>query len=574
MIYSENINHGCRLFYYLCCCLWLTAARVEAENSTKGSQQAFDLLSFDLMVTAFQHEDELSGPEVALRDKVISIATFNELFRRSYEKYGDVFHYHHVPDAEFSCLEAATCYLNHVSTLQQKHWQELLPNGFFPPESDIKALTEILEKKTLATVLTNRLKRFVSALPKANVSEIRGNKSSKKVVYVLQSDHILELEQENSISKFLSLHPQEILFKYVKKKDNKELFHLVGDRWQAGAFYNDALAKDILTVEQWEEWLLGEATSLQQAEPGFLSLPIADAHVHVLSDGYENWHRIMKQNGVHSSANAALPKNLEYQELATANDLVLSRSPQQPLELLPFSMLSPNDKEIVQHFKDYRTKGMRGLKLINGHGDYFVSSHQAIIDPPGLRAVFKLCEKQKIPVLWHVNTHLYSKGFLRTLRDFPKLVIVNPHFGGYLTYAPSIVRQLLKTYPNLYFDLSLGVDPVYLRRSFEDLSDRHQEWRQLFIDFSDRFLFGIDFVVTKTTSPAHARLLYRLYRSLLEKKSFPFYFFGAEGGNYFYEKSHYTPKLNGLALPEDVLKKIYWDNAARLYGMKLPAIKD
>lgn len=445
-----------------------------------------------------------------------------------------------------------------------------MPDSFFPPESEIKALTEIIEKKTLTTILTNRLKRFVTELPKAKVSEIRGKKSSKKIVYVLQSGHPLEMDQESSISNFLSRHPDKVVFKYVKKKDNKELFRLVGERWQAAAFYNDALAKDILTLEQWEEWLLGEAISLEQVEHGFLPLPIADAHVHVLEDGYENWIRIMKQNGVLSSANAALPKTLEYQELAAANDFVLSLSLQQSLEVLPFPMLSPSDKGIVQQFKDYRAKNMRGLKLINGHGDYFLASHQAIIDPPELRSVFKLCENEKVPVLWHVNTHLYSKGFLRALKDFPNLVVVNPHFGGYLTYAPSLVRQLLETYPNLYFDLSLGVDPIYLRRSFEDLSDRQQEWRKLFMDFSDRFLFGIDFVVTKSTSRAHARLLYRLYRSLLEKESFPFYFFQAEGGNYFYEKSYYTPKLNGLALPENVLKKIYWDNAARLYGMKIP----
>jgi predicted TIM-barrel fold metal-dependent hydrolase len=212
------------------------------------------------------------------------------------------------------------------------------------------------------------------------------------------------------------------------------------------------------------------------------------------------------------------------------------------------------------------SRGARGLKLLTGHDDFHRARGSPPLDPPSLSGVLDELEAQHLPVLWHVNTHLFVDGFLKMVKAHPKVTFVIPHFAGYLTYAPQLLRRLLIENPNLSVDISLGTQPRYLRRGIEDLSAKSDEWRRLFIDMPDRFLFGLDMVVTPETSRAHGRMLMNLYRSLLEAESFDLDFFPARGWSLMSEESHHHAHMKGLALPRDVLEKIYSANATRIYG--------
>ncbi len=181
--------------------------------------------------------------------------------------------------------------------------------------------------------------------------------------------------------------------------------------------------------------------------------------------------------------------------------------------------------------------------------------------------MFAFCERRGIPVLWHVSSHLYRVGLLRVLEEFPRLKVIIPHMGGYLTYSPESVRRLLSDYPNFYVDLSWGTQPDYLRRAVEDISYEADAWRELVIEFADRFLFGSDLVVSAHTSLAHASMVYEMYENMLAAETYDLNYFPEQGYTSFLDESHNRAGLRGLNLPLPVLRKVYWDNAIAAYGL-------
>ncbi len=95
----------------------------------------------------------------------------------------------------------------------------------------------------------------------------------------------------------------------------------------------------------------------------------------------------------------------------------------------------------------------------------------------------------------------------------------------------------------------LGRQPRAARRFF----DRHQ----------DRILFGTDAVPLGYQYPQQVfgDPLYEIYFRFLE----------TEDENFDYAPARVPPqgrwKIHGLGLPESILRKVYWDNAARLLGL-------
>lgn len=145
---------------------------------------------------------------------------------------------------------------------------------------------------------------------------------------------------------------------------------------------------------------------------------------------------------------------------------------------------------------------------------------------------------------WGFHGSHYSKDELLEQRDrvfarHPQTTFVAAHMAekpenlGYLD-------QLLSTYPNVLVDMSartaeLGRQP-YTARNF-------------FVKHADRILFGTDLVPTIE--------MYRLHFRFLETAD-----------EYFAYPSHASRQgrwnIYGLYLPDDVLRKVYRDNALRL----------
>ena len=135
------------------------------------------------------------------------------------------------------------------------------------------------------------------------------------------------------------------------------------------------------------------------------------------------------------------------------------------------------------------------------------------------------------------------EGFRNLVRKFPKTQFISAHVGGYAEDL-SFVGETLDECPNLVVDISgrLG-----------ELGRQPYTARKFFLKYADRILFGSDFGPDLDA--------YRLYYRFLETDD-----------EYFNYNTTEVPAqgrwmVNGLYLPDDVLKKVYHDNAAKVLGL-------
>jgi len=148
-----------------------------------------------------------------------------------------------------------------------------------------------------------------------------------------------------------------------------------------------------------------------------------------------------------------------------------------------------------------------------------------------------------------------QRAWENVVRKYPRLTIVNAHLLWLCLSDEQLdcLRYMLKTYPNLNVDLA--TTPIFLHGVGRD------NLRDFMIEYADRILFGTDvgsswFVPTLDKEfPKVSEKVpqYRRYFDFLETdKELP-------SGI----KDEHTMK--GLSLPHDVLEKIYFRNAMRLY---------
>lgn len=142
-------------------------------------------------------------------------------------------------------------------------------------------------------------------------------------------------------------------------------------------------------------------------------------------------------------------------------------------------------------------------------------------------------------------------GLERVLHKHPKLVVMAAH-GAWLVCQDAqldFLRYLFKTYPNFHIDLA-ATDQYYHLVNYENL-------RSLFIEYSDRILFGTDIGIIGKNDIALLAEKYMKSFQILETDNI------VKGGFFG------TTDIKGLNLPKEVLEKIYYKNALRIYpGLK------
>lgn len=192
-------------------------------------------------------------------------------------------------------------------------------------------------------------------------------------------------------------------------------------------------------------------------------------------------------------------------------------------------------------------------------------------DDPRLKPLFEKCAELNMPVSIHVADPIwmYEKmdstndglmnaqewridmtkpgiiGFdalIATLenavRDNPKTTFVACHFVN-LNHDMEWLGNLFDKYPNLYADISARYAesapiPRYMRTFYEK--------------YQDKLMYGTDM--------GYDTSMYRITFRVLETNDEHFYEIGLFG---------YHWALNGFGLPADILKKVYHDNAAKIF---------
>ncbi len=219
--------------------------------------------------------------------------------------------------------------------------------------------------------------------------------------------------------------------------------------------------------------------------------------------------------------------------------------------------------------------GCDGIKMLNGKPNYRKASGIAL-DSVIYDEYFARLQERGLPVLWHVNDPeefwnpeqapewakgpgwLYDETFPtkesiyteceRVLEKHPNLTIVFAHLYFLSDDLPR-AADFLDRYPNVTFDLAPGIEMLH------NFTKRPEAARDFFLKYQGRILFGTDF--------GPGGLLSRIWvvRNFLETDEE----FHVPTDERLFWPDHRT-MIRGIALPREVLKKVYADNFRRVVG--------
>lgn len=191
-------------------------------------------------------------------------------------------------------------------------------------------------------------------------------------------------------------------------------------------------------------------------------------------------------------------------------------------------------------------------------------------DPPAFFAPLdernpRLAELRAHPEFWFGDGSFprldrLHADFLELVGRYPETIFVGAHFGCFLPF--DVLREALAAHPNLHVDTSARV---------ADLGGRERELAgAIVLEHRSRILFGTDFARTAvldlppTTGARDDQTLmhpehYRFFETD-DVVTLPFPF-----------EQEADPPIVGLALPDEVLRAVYSENARRLFGDPWPA---
>ncbi len=246
-------------------------------------------------------------------------------------------------------------------------------------------------------------------------------------------------------------------------------------------------------------------------------------------------------------------------------------------------VLFPDDgfaDRCIEHLEEDVAKGARGLKITKELGLKFQDRDGSMVpvDDRRLFPIWRRAGELGIPVLMHIsdpaaffepidarNEHYltlqefpawsffgshFSKSQLlgqrnRVIAEHPDTTFWLPHVANHPENLAS-VSELLDAHQNVIIDFSARID---------ELARQPYSAREFLTKYQDRILFGLDMPVSVEA--------YRCYFRFLETRDEYF-----DYPDYIGRFGVYTRwKLCGLDLPEEVLEKIYYRNAARLLSL-------
>lgn len=330
--------------------------------------------------------------------------------------------------------------------------------------------------------------------------------------------------------------------------------------------------------------------------PETARFPVVDAHNHLFGDlSAERLIEIMDAAGVrvwvNVTGNVILPLENNTYTIARRD---FTQFAEHYMEEYPgrFAALTMSDfaqwgdpvllkddfvDRCIQHLEEDLGRGACGLKLTKELGLFFRDGDGTMlsVDDRRLYPIWQRAGDLDIPVLIHVsdpeafflpidarNEHYltlrefpawgfhgahFSKAELlqqrnRMIADHPKTMFILPHVANHPEDLGS-VAELLDAHPNVVIDFSARID---------ELGRQPYSAHDFIVKYQDRILFGLDMPV----SPEAYRCYYRVLETRDEFFDYP---------DYIGRFDVYTRwKLYGLDLPDEVLKKVYYENAERV----------
>jgi predicted TIM-barrel fold metal-dependent hydrolase len=227
---------------------------------------------------------------------------------------------------------------------------------------------------------------------------------------------------------------------------------------------------------------------------------------------------------------------------------------------------------------DYYSDWLRRIEMFYNLGSRIVKFHAAPqtilrrdrLDSPRLRPIFDEIRARKMMIMTHVgDPELWYQGryadtakygtreehyraWEHMLEEFRDTPWIGAHLGGNPENFGRL-QYFLDKFPNLVLDCSAT------RWMAREVSQRRDEAREFFIRNADRILFGSDQVSGDDRGFDFLASRWWTHRKLWETA-----YVGPMPIADPDLPSDNQPMLRGLALPDDVLQKLYHDNAVRI----------
>lgn len=156
--------------------------------------------------------------------------------------------------------------------------------------------------------------------------------------------------------------------------------------------------------------------------------------------------------------------------------------------------LSPEEeKNFLNRFQQPVVRGIGELSLRHRAGSK-IAGNEYPVDGSAALKLYDMAMQKKAPVTVHAE-HGFHDEIERVLSQKPDLVFIWAHVGD---GPATLVQSMMRKYPNLYADISCQ-NPYFQRgrpldeQSLADSQGRiKREWQEVFEEFPDRFLFGLD----------------------------------------------------------------------------------
>jgi len=306
--------------------------------------------------------------------------------------------------------------------------------------------------------------------------------------------------------------------------------------------------------------------------------PKFDAHVHLGSiDGIHNLIKFREEFNIKKSVGIIWGNGYDKLETEFPDKFVLAKY----FRSRELFKSKPNLKLTLDLIEKIYQQGFPVVKFWFGPRVRDFVREQFKIDPPKIRlsdpffkSIFAKIEELGLILLIHVSDPdlWYDKvyqpvsrygtkrehidDFEEILSSFPNLKVQQAHFGSQPEDLENLARWI-ESYPNYYIDISSA------RWMARELGRYPKKAREFFIKYSDRILFGTDLVQDRNKPISdYYRTRYFTFLAILETscRDVPLPFPDPENDN--------NTKINGLDLPLDVLKKIYWENAIKFFKLK------
>lgn len=307
--------------------------------------------------------------------------------------------------------------------------------------------------------------------------------------------------------------------------------------------------------------------------------PKFDAHVHVMElkdKGIENLVKYREEFNIKKGVAIIWGNNNELIEKEFPNKFIFAKY----FMNQDIYTGNPNSQSLVDDIVNIHRLGFPIVKfwLAPGYRDYFLrltkkEPKTIKLSDESFKPMFSKIEELGLILLIHVSDPdiFYEKVYQPSdkygkkpdhlndleniLKRHPKLKVQGAHFGAQAEPENlDNIGRWFDTYPNYNVDMSSA---RWMAREFgRDI----KKAREFLIKYSDRIMYATDLVQNREQPVSiYYRTRYLTFKALLETdaRNIPLPFNDKENDN--------NTVINGLDLPLDVLKKIYWENAKRIF---------